>query len=250
MGNVSGREQKSKESNQDEFFMECGHGHGQAQVNSSNSYPAHMLQPQIQRGEFNPENNISIPTEIGWFHGGKQVAIEGSWDNWRTRELLEGCGTHFSIFKVLNAGVYHYRFIVDGQWTYATDLPHERDDFGNIYNILDLQDYYHENVEKYQEPESPSSPISSYTNAPFTFEDFSQKLPEMPPLLQHMPLNQPTSSKNCQRALQKPLSSNLEHLYIKRDERQEPVIALSSSQRFRSKFVTTVLYKPFKKVSK
>ena len=41
--------------------------------------------------------------------------------------------------KVLPSGVYQYRFIVDGQWKYAPDLPLAQDDVGNANNILDLQ---------------------------------------------------------------------------------------------------------------
>jgi len=41
--------------------------------------------------------------------------------------------------KVLPSGVYQYRFIVDGQWRYAPDLPWAKDDSGNAYNTLDLQ---------------------------------------------------------------------------------------------------------------
>lgn len=261
MGNVSGRGEKSREFDQEEYYMECGHG--QAQVNSnssSSSYGAHRLHPpppQIPRGEFDESSRKygsvspekSIQAVISWIHGGRQVAIEGSWDNWSTRELLAGLGSDFSIVKVLNVGVYHYRFVVDGHWTYDPDLPHECDNLGNVFNVLDLKDNYPENMDRDQEPECPSSPISSYNNAVFTLDD-CEKLPEMPPLLQHMPLNQPSSSKNRQRDLQKPLSANLNHLYIKRDDSSQPVVALSSSLRFRTKFVTNVLYKPFKKVRK
>lgn len=41
--------------------------------------------------------------------------------------------------KVLPSGVYEYRFIVDGQWRHAPELPLARDDAGNTFNILDLQ---------------------------------------------------------------------------------------------------------------
>lgn len=41
--------------------------------------------------------------------------------------------------KVLPAGVYQYRFLVDGQWRYAPELPWAQDDVGNAYNVLDLQ---------------------------------------------------------------------------------------------------------------
>ncbi|MFS7921813.1 putative AMP-activated kinase, glycogen-binding protein [Helianthus anomalus] len=143
MGNVSVREQaKGKQFDQDECFMECGHAQAHvSDTNSSSSYPAHMLPhhsashtPQIQRDEYK-----SMPVVIRWIHGGTEVGIEGSWDNWRTRELLECSGSDFFIVKVLNAGVYHYRFVVDGRWTYASDLPHELDDIGNVFNILDLK---------------------------------------------------------------------------------------------------------------
>ncbi|KVI02068.1 5-AMP-activated protein kinase, beta subunit, interaction domain-containing protein, partial [Cynara cardunculus var. scolymus] len=250
MGNVSGREEKSSR----EYYMECGQAQNLVILTSKLPQNPNMIM-QIERGGFNestrnygsasPEK--SIPAVISWIHGGTQVAIEGSWDDWKIRELLEGSGSGFSIFKVLKAGVYHYRFVVDGQWIYDPDLPHECDHLGNVFNVLDLKDNYPENTERDQEPECPSSPISSYNNPAITLDDFDKKLPEMPPLLQQMPLNQPSSSKNPQRDLQKPLSANLNHLYIKRDGGSQPVVALSSSQRFRTKFVTNVLYKPFKK---
>ncbi|KAF5203811.1 Snf1-related protein kinase regulatory subunit beta-2 like, partial [Thalictrum thalictroides] len=88
------------------------------------------------------ENTFSekgIPTMITWNHGGKEVAVEGSWDNWRTKQPLQRSGKDFTIMKVLPTGVYQYRFIVDGQWRYVPDLPWAHDDVGNVYNILDLQ---------------------------------------------------------------------------------------------------------------
>lgn len=48
-------------------------------------------------------------------------------------------GKDFVILKMLPSGVYHYRFIVDERLRYAPDLPWERDDSGNAYNVLDLQ---------------------------------------------------------------------------------------------------------------
>jgi 5'-AMP-activated protein kinase regulatory beta subunit len=30
-------------------------------------------------------SEIGIPTMITWSYGGKEVAVEGSWDNWKTR---------------------------------------------------------------------------------------------------------------------------------------------------------------------
>lgn len=42
--------------------------------------------------------------------------------------------------KALPSGVYHYRFMVDGEWKHAPDVPWMIDqETGNVYNILDLQ---------------------------------------------------------------------------------------------------------------
>uniref|UniRef100_A0A2P2KIZ9 5'-AMP-activated protein kinase beta-2 subunit n=1 Tax=Rhizophora mucronata TaxID=61149 RepID=A0A2P2KIZ9_RHIMU len=84
-------------------------------------------------------NEHRIPTMITWSYGGKEVAVEGSWDNWKTRVPLQRAGKDYTIMKMLPSGVYQYRFIVDGQWRYAPDLPWAQDDVSNAYNILDLQ---------------------------------------------------------------------------------------------------------------
>ncbi|XP_024443389.2 SNF1-related protein kinase regulatory subunit beta-2 isoform X2 [Populus trichocarpa] len=84
-------------------------------------------------------NEQGIPTMITWTYGGKEVAVEGSWDDWKTRMPLQRSGKDYTIMKVLPSGVYQYRFIVDGQWRYAPDLPWAKDDSGNAYNTLDLQ---------------------------------------------------------------------------------------------------------------
>lgn len=52
---------------------------------------------------------------------------------------LQRSGKDFTLMKVLPAGVYQYRFFVDGQWRYAPELPWAQDDSGNAYNVLDLQ---------------------------------------------------------------------------------------------------------------
>ncbi|CAN4095974.1 unnamed protein product [Withania somnifera] len=53
-----------------------------------------------------------VPTLITWTLDGKEVSVEGSWNNWKSRRQ----GKDFTILKVLPSGVYRYRFIVDGQW--------------------------------------------------------------------------------------------------------------------------------------
>ncbi|KAK3022468.1 hypothetical protein RJ639_046343, partial [Escallonia herrerae] len=273
MGNVSGRKDEgpsgAKEEESEEF-MEYAH---ESMVQSPPQSPRAcrsplMFTPQVpivplQRpNEMQLQSNDArqkatryeamllekgIPTIITWNYDGKQVAVEGSWNHWKTREFLQKSGRDFSIMKVLPSGVYHYRFIVDGQWRYAPDLPQERDDMGNVFNILDLQDHIPEVLDNVSDTESPPSPISSYNNASFSLEDLNEKLPELPPLLRQTPLDRPSSSMNSPMVLEKPLSAVLDHLYIQRGGSGESTVALSSTQRFREKYVTVVLYKSSKK---
>ncbi|KAL7185957.1 hypothetical protein ACSBR2_027834 [Camellia fascicularis] len=218
--------------------------------------PDEMMQIQSNASNQNATQNYDllsetlIPTMITWRYHGKEVAIEGSWDNWKTRDFLQKTDNDFAIIKVLPSGVYHLRFIVDGQWRHSPDLPQERDDLGNIFNVLDLQDFVPEVLNNNSESESPSSPFSSYNNLPFSLEDFNEKLPELPPLLQQSPLDQSSSSRDSTESLEKPLAAVLNHLYIQKGRTGESLVALNSTHRFRTKYVTVVLYKPLKKAKK
>lgn len=44
-------------------------------------------------------NEQGIPTMITWSYGGKEVAVEGSWDNWKTR-FRESIALIFILFLI------------------------------------------------------------------------------------------------------------------------------------------------------
>ncbi|CAH2062670.1 unnamed protein product, partial [Thlaspi arvense] len=79
-----------------------------------------------------------IPTLIMWNYGGNDVAVEGSWDNWTSRKKLQRSGKDYSILLVLPSGIYHYKFVVDGEWRYIPDIPFVADEMGHVYNLLDV----------------------------------------------------------------------------------------------------------------
>jgi len=116
----------------------------------------------LPRGGHGWGNTSAIPTVITWLHGGEQVYIEGSFDNWSTRTPMHKHGKGFAVIKLLPPGVYQYKFIVDGSWRYAPDLAMSYDEMGNINNIIEVQDYVPENTQSVVEFEAPPSPISSY----------------------------------------------------------------------------------------
>ncbi|XP_015879914.2 SNF1-related protein kinase regulatory subunit beta-2 [Ziziphus jujuba] len=184
-----------------------------------------------------------IPTMLTWSHGGKEVAVEGSWDNWKTRMPLQRSGKDFTIMKVLPSGVYQYRFIVDGQWRYAPDLPMAQDDAGNPYNILDLKDYVPEDIGSISSFEPPQSPDSSYDSMQLGSEDFAKEPPLVPPHLQMTLLSVPAPYMEIPLPLSRPQHVVLNHLYMQKWKSGPSVVALGSTHRFLAKYVSVVLYK-------
>ncbi|KAG1365519.1 SNF1-related protein kinase regulatory subunit beta-1 [Cocos nucifera] len=205
-----------------------------------------------------------IPTLITWSDGGKDVAVEGSWDNWSSRvicvvnnqkedqpyfmseffrKVLQRSGKDHTILLVLPSGVYQYKFIVDGEWKHISDLPCLTDDMGQTVNLLDVNDYVPENLESVSEFEAPPSPDSSYGRSFPVDEDFAKEPPALPPQ-SHVavlgPQNNEDSSKKPQHVL-------LNHLFIEKGWASQSLVALGLTHRFQSKYVTVVLYKPMRK---
>ncbi|KZV44437.1 hypothetical protein F511_19338 [Dorcoceras hygrometricum] len=193
--------------------------------------------------ERTPEQGI--PTIISWSLGGNNVYVEGSWDNWRTRKILQKSGKDHSVLLILPSGIYRYRFIVDGEMRYIPDLPSEPDEMDGLCNLLDVQDYVPENLDSVTEFEAPPSPDSSYSQAFPGDEDFGKDPMVVPPQLQSTVLE----SGNCKETVtsSKPQHVVLNHLFVERGWSSQPVVALGLTHRFQSKYVTVVLYKPLKR---
>ncbi|KAK4255133.1 hypothetical protein QN277_008168 [Acacia crassicarpa] len=96
--------------------------------------------------------------------------------------------------------------------------------------------------------EVPKSPDSSYSNEYPGNEDDAHDPPAIPPQLQHTVLHYPASRSNSE-TLPLPHNVNLNHLYIENREAPKSVVALGITHRFRSKYVTVVLYKPVQRGS-
>ncbi|KAL8167473.1 hypothetical protein V2J09_008972 [Rumex salicifolius] len=91
--------------------------------------------------------------------------------------------------------------------------------------------------------ETPNSPISSYNNADLGAEDEARDPPLAPPHLEHTLLSY-SSGRDTAGMLPPPQNVVLNHLYIDKMDAPKSVVALGFTHRFRSKFVTVVLYKP------
>ncbi|KAI4322296.1 hypothetical protein L6164_022006 [Bauhinia variegata] len=91
--------------------------------------------------------------------------------------------------------------------------------------------------------EVPKSPDSSYNNIYNGNEDEARDPPMVPPHLQHTLLSYPVS-RDTSGTLPPPQNVILNHLYIENRDAARSVVALGFTHRFRSKYVTVVLYKP------
>ncbi|KAL2582331.1 hypothetical protein GLYMA_14G004100v4 [Glycine max] len=183
---------------------------------------------------------------ITWNHAATDVAIAGSWDNWKTTEPLMRVDQNFVIVKTLPIGIYHYRFIVDGYLTHAPEFPSASDDSGYGYNILDLQDYIPEIVANFSDFEDPPSPPSSYDNTYLNEEEFSKPPPELPPQLPVAIRHEASSSASGSRFVPRPTHLELNHLYIHKTDRGQ-FVALRSTYKFQHKYITTELYKSLRR---
>ncbi|KAL3518417.1 hypothetical protein ACH5RR_021006 [Cinchona calisaya] len=91
--------------------------------------------------------------------------------------------------------------------------------------------------------EVPRSPDSSYNNVYPGNEDEGREPPVVPLHLQQTLLNCPPT-RDPSASLPLPQHVTLNHLYLENRETPHSVVALGVTHRFRSKFVTLVLYKP------
>ncbi|KAK4758225.1 hypothetical protein SAY87_019526 [Trapa incisa] len=104
-----------------------------------------------------------------------------------------------------------------------------------IYDMLNLQE--ERTVVGF---EAPRSPDSSYNNVYPMNEDETREPPLVPQQLQHPVLGySPSRDEN----IPPPLNVLLNHLYIENREAPRSVVALGFTHRFRSKYVSVVLYK-------
>lgn len=197
-------------------------------------------QNEIHGAVDNPPEQ-GVPTIITWSFGGNNVAVEGSWDNWASRKTLQRSGKDFSIVMVLPSGVYHYKFLVDGQRRYIPDLPFIADEMGNVFNLLNVSDSVPDILQSVAEFEAPPSPETTYSQAFPSEEDFAKEPAAVPSQLHLTVLGMENADEASS---SKPQHVVLNHLFIEKGWASQSVVALGLTQRFHSKYVTVVLYKP------
>eukprot|EP01098_Paradermamoeba_levis_P015620 TRINITY_DN802_c0_g1_i1.p1 TRINITY_DN802_c0_g1~~TRINITY_DN802_c0_g1_i1.p1 ORF type:complete len:248 (-),score=55.45 TRINITY_DN802_c0_g1_i1:281-1024(-) len=184
-----------------------------------------------------------IPTVFNWAHGGRQVFVTGSFNNWKEKLPLNRSDKDFTLIQNLPAGQYQYKFIVDGKWKYDPDQPTVCDPLGNTNNLIEVKEYKGDAGTGTLMPGSGSPPGSYQIIMPS--HDYAKEPPYLPPHLRSALLNSAPLSEDPT-VLPLPHHVMLNHYYSLssgvKDEREE-VVVLSATQRCKSKYVTTIFYK-------
>ena len=134
---------------------------------------------------------------------------------------------------------------MDDQWKYAPDQAAIFDEMGNVNNLIEVQEHVPENIDGLSSFEPPPSPTSSYQNDRMAAEDFTKDPPWLPKQLNLTLLNVPMFL-DAPAALPRPQHVILNHVYEERNKSSESkpdVRVLGMTYRYKSKYVTTVMYK-------
>lgn len=208
----------------------------------------------------------TVPTVFRWEHGGRQVYITGTFNEWSRQIPMHRSGNDFTYIHNLKRGKHAFKFIVDNEWRFAPDQPTVADIEGRINNFIDVTDFkaytgdrefekekaaaeYGAPYEKTDdaEPEAlgasgkPDQDGEVYSNNMPDLDDYTKEPPPLPPHLRHIILNKPPQLQDTA-ALPVPQHVALNHLYC--TAIKDNMMVLGITQRFKTKFVTTVYYSP------
>ena len=212
----------------------------------------------------------TVPTVFRWEHGGRQVYITGTFNGWSRQIPMHRSGNDFTYIHNLKRGKHAFKFIVDNEWRFAPDQPTVADIEGRINNFIDVTDFKaytgdrefekekaaaeygapYETVEDDNEAEAtapgtgtgkPDQDGEIYSHNMPDMDDYTKEPPPLPPHLRHIILNKPPQLQDTA-ALPVPQHVALNHLYC--TAIKDNMMVLGITQRFKTKFVTTVYYSP------
>ena len=188
------------------------------------------------------ETEELVPTVFRWEHGGRQVYITGTFNNWEHQIPMHRSGNDFAYIHNLKKGKHAFKFIVDDEWRFAPDQPTVADIEGRINNFIDVSDFKaytgDDNylLEKQKVPEDASE---SYSQIRPELDEYTKEPPPLPPHLRHIILNKVPPLKDAA-TLSVPQHVALNHLYC--TAIKDGMMVLGVTQRYTEKFVTTIYY--------
>ena len=214
----------------------------------------------------------TVPTVFRWEHGGRQVYITGTFNGWSRQIPMHRSGNDFTYIHNLKRGKHAFKFIVDDEWRFAPDQPTVADIEGRINNFIDVTDFKAYTGDRDFEKEKAAAEYGGtaidaaapkddddmptpgggpqpdrdgevFSNNMPDVDDYTREPPPLPPHLRYIILNKPPQLQDTA-ALPVPQHVALNHLYCTAIKNNMMVLGIT--QRYKTKFVTTVYYSPCK----
>jgi len=192
------------------------------------------------------EDDDTVPTVFRWEHGGRQVYVTGTFNGWSKQIPMHRSGNDFTYIHNLKKGKHAFKFIVDDEWRFAPDQPTVADIEGRINNFIDVSDFKAYTGDRDFEEKANLGiveDIGEFSQATPDLDEYTKEPPPLPPHLRHIILNKPPQLADTA-ALPVPQHVALNHLYC--TAIKDNTMVLGITQRYKTKFVTTVYYSPCK----
>uniref|UniRef100_A0A7S2WI24 Association with the SNF1 complex (ASC) domain-containing protein n=1 Tax=Rhizochromulina marina TaxID=1034831 RepID=A0A7S2WI24_9STRA len=193
----------------------------------------------LEREAAQPHQDL-VPTVFRWDHGGRQVFITGTFNNWEKQIPMHRSGNDFTYIHNLKKGKHAYKFIVDDEWRFAPDQPTVADIEGRINNFIDVSDFVaYTGDDNYLATSGISTQDEVFSQVRPELDEYTKEPPQLPPHLRHIILNKVPSVSDTA-ALPTPQHVALNHLYC--TAIKDGMMVLGATQRYREKFVTSIYY--------
>lgn len=238
--------------------------------NNNHQHPSYPDPHNQQHGSSPPSGSSTewidddtVPTVFRWEHGGRHVYITGTFNDWKRQIPMHRSGNDFTYIHNLQRSKHAFKFIVDDEWRFAPDQPTVADIEGRINNFIDVSEFQAYTGDLNFEKETTAMAAEDAvggggsigddgngendedskfgTTLPDVYDNYTKEPPPLPPHLRHIILNKPAAALDTA-ALPVPQHVALNHLYC--TAIRDQMMVLGITQRFKTKFVTTVYYAP------
>jgi len=190
-----------------------------------------------------------LPTIIKYPGDGKEVYVCGSFSEWKKIPMVKSQKDFVALIN-LPVGEHQYKFLVDDEWLHDTNQPAVKNEIGSKNNVIKI---HQEDFDAFSalDMDSKSTNLRHKRSGE---REFGQEIPSvhsfenkagppvLPPHLLQVILNKDTPLSCEPTLLPEPNHVMINHLYAL--SIKDGVMVISSTQRYRKKYVTTLLYKP------
>ena len=191
-------------------------------------------------GASDDADNI-VPTVFKWEHGGRNVYITGTFNNWERQIPMHRSGNDFSYVHNLQRGKHAFKFVVDDEWRFAPDQPTVADIEGRINNFIDVSEFqpYTGDDNFFEKSKERKIPDEEFRQNIPDLDEYTKEPPALPPHLRHIILNREAPTADPL-ALPVPQHVTLNHLYC--TAIKDGMMVLGATQRYKEKHCTIVFY--------